>query len=302
MYKIESKKKISFYFLIVFLMLFFFSFALLFFMVFFLNQNNFRTKEYPIFIFGIVFLFIGIYSTFKLLKKARKIIIHIDHIIISGIKYRWSDFKRIKLSGKQRFMFHYYETTSLFFNNKDCVFFIDDFYSNSSEMKCFINEKILKNINLNSVGNKKHNISTEVFKTFKGNPILSFRGLMLWSLTLAFLYGIIKINDLKKATLLIVFLIGWLTLNAWMMHYFEVSKNYLIIKNHYYFWKKKVYKIEDLEEVIFEQFTNQSNRIKIITKIFNNNFYLAGSLTDETWLELKKELENKKIKVRNECI
>jgi hypothetical protein len=35
---------------------------------------------------------------------------------------------------------------------------------------------------------------------------------------------------------------------------------------------------------------------------FKTRFFPAGSLTDKTWLEMKKQFESKNIKVRNECI
>lgn len=53
---------------------------------------------------------------------------------------------------------------------------------------------------------------------------------------------------------------------------------------------------------MFEQQSKQANKLRLITKDFKSNFYLAGSLTDKTWLTLKKDLEVKNIIVRNECI
>ncbi len=91
-------------------------------------------------------------------------------------------------------------------------------------------------------------------------------------------------------------------MSSWMMHYFEVSKNFFIAKNHYFFWIKKVYPLNEIKEIVFEQQYKQPNRLRIITKDFKTKFYLAGSLTDKTWLEMKKKLEEKNIEVRNECI
>ncbi|KFC20979.1 hypothetical protein IO89_12185 [Epilithonimonas lactis] len=69
-----------------------------------------------------------------------------------------------------------------------------------------------------------------------------------------------------------------------------------------FFWKKKIYRISDIEEIVYETQHKQANILRIITKNFKQDIYPAGTLKDRTWLEMKKELEKNGIKVRNECI
>ncbi|MNL67650.1 hypothetical protein D3C87_1922580 [compost metagenome] len=84
-----------------------------------------------------------------------------------------------------------------------------------------------------------------------------------------------------------------------MLYYFEVSKNFLVVKNHYYFWKKDIYHFSEIKEIVFEGvYGKRPKSLVIITLDFKTERYYAGSLTDKTWLKLKTELENKNIIVR----
>jgi hypothetical protein len=175
-------------------------------------------------------------------------------------------------------------------------------------MKYFIQEIVIGKKDAFKTFNKNidsNNIDSEFFISYKGSPIFSFRGILMWGLILPIillpLYSKRDVN-IKGLLLLIPFCLGWFLLNSWMMHYFEISKNFFIVKNHYFFWKKDIYSIPDIKEIVFESQPKQANKLRIITKDFKTKFYLAGSLNDKTWLEMKKDLESKKIIVRNECI
>ncbi len=87
-----------------------------------------------------------------------------------------------------------------------------------------------------------------------------------------------------------------------MMHYFVVTKDFLIIKNHNFLWATKIYSLSEINEIVYETQGKQPNSMRVITKDFRNKLYPAGTLRDETWLDMKKELETNGIAVRNECI
>ena len=86
------------------------------------------------------------------------------------------------------------------------------------------------------------------------------------------------------------------------MHYFGLTKDYLVVRNHNFIWKVKIFRLTDIKEVVFETQGKQPNCMRIITKDFRNKLYPAGTLRDKTWLEMKRQLESKGINVRNECI
>ena len=86
------------------------------------------------------------------------------------------------------------------------------------------------------------------------------------------------------------------------MNYFEISKKYFVVKNYYFFWKKNIFHITEIKEIVFESHGKQPNTLRLISKKFNSKSYPAGTLTNKIWLDMKTELESKNIIVRNECI
>jgi hypothetical protein len=86
------------------------------------------------------------------------------------------------------------------------------------------------------------------------------------------------------------------------MFYFKCSENYFVVKNHNLLWKNKIYRLSDINEIVFETQGKQPNCLRIITRDFKSELYPAGTLRDKTWLELKDKLEQHHVQVRNECI
>ena len=86
------------------------------------------------------------------------------------------------------------------------------------------------------------------------------------------------------------------------MHYFGLSDKYLVIRNHINPFIFRVYRLDDIREVVYETRDKWPNSLRVITKKFNSRLFGAGTLLDKTWLEMKVYLESKQIKVRNECI
>ena len=251
---------------------------------------------------------IAIFMNFVFIKNSPKIVLVTKGLHFKNNFYSWDNLSSTELTGKSNLFLTPTECATITFKDLKSIRIFDDLYSNSAEMKCFIQEIVIdkkdtfkipnRNINLN-------NIDNEFFIPYKGNPIFSFRGILMWGLILAIILLPLfskKTINIKGLLFLIPLCVFWFILNSWMMHYFEISKNFFIVKNHYYFWKKDIYSISDIKEIVFESQPKQANKLRIITKDFKTKFYLSGSLTDKNWLEMKKELENKNIIVRNECI
>ena len=127
---------------------------------------------------------------------------------------------------------------------------------------------------------------------------------MLWGLIIFLLISAANsgIKDPEKLIFFIPLCLFWFLLNAYSMNYFEVSKNFLVVKNHYFLWKKHVFRLSEIEEIVFEAQPKQANTLRVISSDFEASLYRAGTLRDSTWLEFKDDLEKKSIVVRNECI
>lgn len=87
-----------------------------------------------------------------------------------------------------------------------------------------------------------------------------------------------------------------------IMHYFKLSPNFMVVRNHNFFWKKDVYRLTDIREVVFETRTKMPICLRVITNGYRDKLYAADTLYRKTWLVLKAELESKNIQVRNECL
>jgi hypothetical protein len=76
----------------------------------------------------------------------------------------------------------------------------------------------------------------------------------------------------------------------------------MVVRNHNFFWKKDVYRLTDIREVVFETRTKMPICLRVITNGYRDKLYAADTLYRKTWLVLKAELESKNIQVRNECL
>jgi hypothetical protein len=212
----------------------------------------------------------------------------------------------VKLTGKGDMIFTSGECTTLFFNNNRIQLF-DDFYSNISEIKMFIQENVIdrKPSPETSIQSITIDINQELFIPYKGNPLLSLEGFCIWIFILFLLFLPIlsskSINPkgiiFSTSCAVVIFL-----LFSRMMNYFEISNNFFVVKNHHFLWKNEIYSISNIKEIVFERHHKQPNLLRLITKDFNTKTYLAASLNDSNWLEMKSELEKYNVSVRNECI
>lgn len=284
---------------------------LLFMSIDILQKENITNKEYFIPIFSLGLYLLAFFMLYTYWKNAPKIILDKQFIKIGLETFNLEDIKEISLTGKMPFKFIItfpMEGSAIVFNDGSEKFLFDDMYSNSSEIKLFLEQVVIKKqeFNINSSKEISYNaIQFENEAIFKGNQFTSFRGISLWGLI--GLLGFLLISKWKNLTpgMLIFFSVFgtfWFLINSFLMHYFGVTKEYLIVRNHNFLWRVKIYRLKDIKEVVYETQGKQPNCMRIIKIDFKNKLYPAGTLSDKTWLELKDTLEAKGVTVRNECI
>jgi hypothetical protein len=249
-------------------------------------NNEIENKTYLMPIFALLVYFIGFSFVKSYFKNSPKIILYFEKIKIKDKTYYWKDIQNVKMTGKKGFgLFSYQmETTTLNFNNNNTEYIFDDMYSNSWEIKSFIKQIVVDKkdkFEVSAIEIADIEIEKENFEEFKGSPFFS------------------NLNSLK---FFIPFGLFWFSLNSYCMHYFELSKNYFMVRNHYFWWVKDIYKNSEIEIIVYESQAKQPNNLRVITKNYRRKIYPAGTLNDQKWLEMKTELERKNIKVRNECI
>ena len=311
---IVSKRHIlKFYFSIIFGTLFFVALAtgLLFIYNKSADGGQMKAKDILMPIFAIACYAFAGYSLYRYIKNAPKITLDRDFISFNNQTYSITDIKKVTLTGKRPFKYAInfpMEAATLTFNNNETKYIFDDMYSNSSEIKSFLKQVVIDKrdfLKSESSPIETVEIASDNYETFKGTQMISLRGICLWGFIGAIIYLVLKIDRPITIGLMIFVLcisLFWFVVLSYQMHYFQVSDNYFIIRNHNFFWKKKAYRILDLNEIVFETQGKMPNCLRIITKDFRNKLYPAGTLRDKNWLALKDKLESYKITVRNECI
>jgi hypothetical protein len=276
-----------------------------------LQKENPATKDYFTPVFSIALYLLAFLMLYAYWKNSPKISLDTNSIIIGNETFYLKDIKDIALTGKMPFKFiitYPMEGTAILFNNGTEKILFDDMYSNSSDIKLFLEQVVLKKQDFKpSITNKisERSIRFANEEIFKGNQFTSLRGISLWGLIGFSAFKLVTKWQSPPIRLLIffgVFGTFWFVLHSWLMHYFSLTKDYLVVRNHNFIWKVKIYRLTDIKEVVFETQGKQPNCMRIITKDFRNKLYPAGTLRDKTWLDLKDKLEKKGITVRNECI
>lgn len=271
--------------------------------------EHFKYNKNSFIIVSLILLAIAISINVGFIKNAPSIILNKKGITFKNHFYNWYELSNAKLTGKGGMIFTSGECATLTFNDTTEIQIIDDFYSNISEMKCFIQQIVIDKKEEIKEFNPEFDtldLTGENFINYKGNPIFTFSGILMWGFMVLFLVLPVinsKGNFSYKAYAFLLFLSLLLfLLFSRMYHYFEISQKYLVVKKYYFFWKKEVYQITDIKEIVYYRYSKHSNGVRIITKDFNSKSFLVANLWDKTLLRMKTDLESKNIIVRNECI
>jgi len=278
----------------------------------------------PLLLIGFIALLLGVIYTGYSILKVPKIIIDQNFIAFKSPfkadSISWDQIRSISLTGKRDrgFMLDSAEVSILHLNDGKEIIIWASFYKNISEIRTLLekaqillkeNKPLAGNINLvfNNfyLSSPIHPIpSTLRFDKYAGNPHTSYNG-MLFYFFAAFIISIpftsTKTFSPIDFVLLTPILMMYLGLGH-QLHYFLISENTLVVKNHFWFWKKHIYNLEEIREVVFEKPGRWSKSVRIITKDFKEKLYPAGSLRNQNWKELNLKLGELNIVVRNERI
>ncbi|KYP15580.1 hypothetical protein [Flavihumibacter sp. CACIAM 22H1] len=268
-------------------------------------------KQLLLLLAAIATCMLAFYTVYKYVKNVPTIILDADIIYIGNNVYAYSEIKRIRLTGKQAFRLLIdfpMEATAITLEDNRTIFLFDDMYSNSWEIKSFLKQVIQEKKEYIAPSPSflpKDTGKNELYENFKGNPVTSLRGLSI--VTFCLLIGFALLTNSKPLSVVTIlffsgFTSGWIFLNAWMMHFFQVSAQYFVVRNHLYFWKRTVYDLNQVKEIVFETQGKLPNCVRIITKDFRSKLYPACTLRKRHWLALKEKIRAHKIKLRNECI
>jgi len=223
-----------------------------------------------------------------------------------------TDIQKIELTGRHNLPIsgrYFTEATALYFNDGQTRLIYDDMYANSWELKLYLKQVVIDKEKYTVpviAPVEEQELDKEIFFTYKGNPLFSYGGLVCWSMIAICLCAMV-ITGLKgrqtvgSALFFIAFSLAWFLAFSRRLYYFEVSDKFMVVKSHALPWKKHVYRLNDMREVVIEPRPKASVYLRLIIKDLSSRLYAGGTLGKNTWLELKKKLESNKVPVRDEC-
>lgn len=271
-------------------------------------SNQFETRNYGLVGMFLLLVLGWLYIIYRHIKFAPSIRVCKDWITFNNSSpFYWRDLEKIELTGKRPFLFFAdREGVLLKFKGQKERVFLDCMYTNTGQIKRFIQCVVIDKASVADVKITHPDINETVhekFVVYKGIQLLNFRGVLLCLIIGALLYASI-LSRWRWGPLVFLSLLGAVSMVAisWSFYYFEVSDNYLLVRNHNLFWIKKLYRLTDIKEIVFEQQDKMPVCLRLITNDFESKLYPAATLRSKRWLQLKEDLEKKNIKVRNECV
>lgn len=260
-------------------------------------------------LFSIALFGAAIYTIYRYIRNTPTITLTDTQIFFNNSGYALDSITQLVFTGKQSFSYigsFKMEAIAITFSDVDTKYIFDDMYSNLWQIKLILKQRLIDKTESPALP-LQHTDSpiitdTDFFDTYKGSLVFSLRGISLFTIVLLALGGMLS-KPIPEILLTMTFLIiFWTYLHSKLLYFFDLSEKFLVINNHLFFWRKKVFRLTDIKEVVYETQGRMPNCLRVITKDFKTKLYPAGTLNNADWRALKNQLELYNIIVRDECI
>ncbi len=220
--------------------------------------------------------------------------------------FGWDQVSNVFLSKKEKFsILHIFgqslEAMKLEFKEGKSLIVWSGMYRNMAELRAFVSQKLNDKLHFIKEGNSSNLKNSFINKKYSGNAFFTANTLLIVGIAIFFFLKF-DAKPGKEWVLLIpvlFILLIYIFLGA-QMNFFEIKNDLIIIRNHYFPWKKLEFNINEIEEVSKESQKKRSDGLRIITKDFQSKFYGAGTLKDKTWEELLADLGSMGLKTQND--
>ncbi|WP_215225540.1 hypothetical protein [Echinicola shivajiensis] len=274
------------------------------------GKHWFRTSIWP----AVLVLMIGLMIIYQFLKNWQNFRISEKGITISRFFksefISWEEVKKIELTGKAEDRIlgftQEFEVLSFELKNGDEKAIFEHYYRNFDEAR-----RLLSRIQVQIQSHQSVKITSVGLSETKGrNKLQHFDFLNIYKdRFISSVHGVITCIGLALMILkiifynidyfpLIVFPSLFLAVMGFLSHYFLLDKNYLVIKNHIWFFYSKHYKVSDINEIVVDHEGRRGWCLRVITKDYKSRSFPAGSLKTKTWVDMIHDLEKLTIPVR----
>ncbi|WP_073094321.1 hypothetical protein [Cyclobacterium lianum] len=268
---------------------------------------DFVVGDYLLLFLGGFMLMFAIFFLIMYFRNAPIIRLHQDRIAFGKESYDLKEVAALEMTGKFPFGWGISlpeEGACLTFKDGTKKYIFDIMYANGPELKVLLEKKIHNTSEPKAARIRDFNtLRMEDRKLFKGNLFLNFRASILWLIIGIFLWHLVIVPPNHNDVFIFLAVLGiiWFPILAFSTHYFGLTNEYFFVHNHYLYWKKHVYTISSIAEVVFESPGKGPYRLRLITRDYQTKIYAASTLKTKTWLKLKKALEQMGVQVRNEA-
>ncbi|MRI63577.1 hypothetical protein EDM00_06175 [Ornithobacterium rhinotracheale] len=235
-----------------------------------------------------------------------KIIADENSISFKNQEYTLNQIKSLKLNTKKLRLTRQAEVIEIVFDDGKKLILPYYFYQNLKDLNLLLYQVVQREEHFTPIEIKpisKQETFNEKRTEYKGNYLFNFNnGLMLFILGLSTSLFPKTLFPLSIILILPIFIIVFFYgINGQQSYYLVFSQQYLIIKNLYFPWYFKAYRIQDIQEVIFERGApnNVNNQIGIVLKDFSyTHFYTYYNR--KSFEKIRTELAQRNITLRDE--
>lgn len=266
-----------------------------------------------LFLFGFACIAFGTYLLYSYVKQLPVIRINDTGVTLHSLLLRqqfdWPEVESVKYTGKDSFQFASgfpMETMVIHLKDKRPIKIFYEHYANGYLIQQYVKsyyEHRYPPVFPDEKSVLSHELTGELFTTYKGIPLLSFRGISLWGFILFIIILTMKDGVSSKAILPVSMIcLLWYAVNSYFCFYIKVSANYLIIKNYFVPFVGKRYRLSDIQEMAVETYPKWPNCLRVITNSFQYKVFPCGLVRDKEWRSFMKMIRKKGMKMRNEAI
>lgn len=272
-------------------------------------RNN-ESPPQPLPLVGYAFYALAAYTLYRYIKHAPRVTVNKETITVGKRTYSWQNIQEIKLNVKCNFphLFPFLpplekETMALLCYDGTVLVVYDDMYSNAWQLKLFVQQVIMYKGSYHVPDIfpvAKAETEGIGFTEVAGKQLASGRGFALWFVLVLYIAILVSGGNLEGREILLIMglLLLWSFSRA--MHYFQVSRRFLVIRRHNLSFIKHIFRTEDIYMIKFESNPKTPFRVRVITKDFKSRVYPAATLHKKHFMQLKAALRSLSIQVEDE--
>ena len=255
-----------------------------------------------LFVFTIWMVFLSLCLLFYYYSIAPTIRLD-EEVIKSGRKiFLWKDLENLNFEASKKGLLGIpVDGTSFTFKNQKRIFMRDHLYSNSQEIKMFVDRVIIKKLEyIPSTNSNQNNVSEtvvewdsyELFQSDQIPPYVTIRLGLIGMFFMLIFNGNLSVGKLFGAACIL-----YVIVLLYRRIQFLVSSNFLLVKMKFNpYWEKVVFTLRDINQVDFEQ-VGSTYYIKITDLNFQNKRFAAANFSYNKILALQSKLKMYNVRI-----